>query len=102
MKINEIKIRKFGNGYQYLYVQDDGGAVGTGEVTGLEAIRSIVGAIVQWEEEKVAMGQYGDELGEKVKSEILKVLSREEPLTIEAVAKKAGLGWDHGSGFSNW
>lgn len=94
MKIKEIRIRKLENGYQYEHIQDNGTGVATGEVTGLEAIQSVVGAIVEWEGEKVDTRQYGDELGGEIKSEILDVLSREEPLTITAVAKKVGLGWD--------
>lgn len=56
MKIREIRIRKLGNGYQYEHLQDNGVAVATEEITGFTAIRSVVSAIGDWEEEKKAKG----------------------------------------------
>lgn len=52
MKIKEIRVRKLENGYQFEHVQDNGTAVATGEITGFAAIRSVIGAIERWEEEK--------------------------------------------------
>ena len=52
MIITEIVVRKFENGYQYEHLQDNGIAVATQEITAFAAIRSVVSAIGDWEEEK--------------------------------------------------
>ena len=52
MGIQEIRIRKLGYGYQYEHVQDNEVVVATKKITGLEAIRSVVGAIERWEKTK--------------------------------------------------
>lgn len=48
----EIRIRKYGNGYQYEHLQDNGVAIATQKITGFDAIKSVVGQIGSWEEEK--------------------------------------------------
>lgn len=50
----EIRIRKLEDGYQYEHLQDNGVAVATDEITAFDALRSTVGQIGQWEEERLA------------------------------------------------
>lgn len=52
VEIVEIRISKVGDGYEYEHLQGNGVAVATLEITAVEAIRSAVRQIADWEEEK--------------------------------------------------
>ena len=61
----EIRIRRLDDGYQYEHLQDNGVAIATQEITAFDAIRSMVGQVGQWEEERLTILRHILKKGER-------------------------------------